>query len=60
MMIKEKDLPVFKRFIAPAAGVAACLFMLYCTYVAYGVQCLYYLAVFAVIMLIGACFYKKK
>lgn len=60
MMIKERDLKPFQRFVAPAAAIVACLFMLYCTYVAYGIQCLHYLIVFAVIMLIGAVFYRRK
>ena len=60
MIIKEKSLNTFQRYVAPIAGIAACVFMLFCTYKAYGIQCLYYLIVFAVIMLIGVFFYKKK
>ena len=44
----------------PVLGIAACAFMVYCAFVAYGIQCVYYLIVFAVIMIIGAFFMKEK
>lgn len=60
MMIHQKDLNKFQRFVMPTLGIFSCLFMLYCAYAAYGVQCWYYLIVFAAIMLIGVCFMKQK
>lgn len=60
MMVKHKDFNKFQRFVMPALGIAACVFMLYCAVAAYGIQCAYYLLVFAVIMLIGVFFMKEK
>ncbi|MGI5936041.1 MAG: APC family permease [Oscillospiraceae bacterium] len=59
LMKKEKDLSIFKRYILPALGIISCCFMVYCAFSAYGVQAWYYLAVFAVVMIIGSFFYKK-
>ncbi len=55
MMIKAKDLNVFKRFIMPGAAVLCCLFMIFCAYSSYQAdgQIWSYLIVFALIMLIG-------
>ena len=60
MMIKHKEFNKFQRFVMPMLGIIACIFMVYCAVVAYGIQCVYYLIVFAVIMLIGALFMKEK
>ena len=73
-MKKEKDLGVYKRFILPLAALAACFFMVFAAIYAHGITpylnaqkegkfalpVLFYLIVFAAIMAIGACFYKKK
>lgn len=60
MMIKGKDLHPVKRFVFPALSVGACLFMIFSAFYAYKIQAFYYLFVFAVIMLIGLCFYRDK
>lgn len=60
MMEKEKDLGVFKRFIMPYLGLISCVFMVYCAIVAYGIDSLYYLIFFLIVMAIGAIFYFKK
>ena len=60
MMIKSKDLHPVKRFVFPALSVGACLFMIFSAFYAYKIQAFYYLFVFAVIMLIGLCFYRDK
>ena len=70
-IIKEKDLNVFKRFILPIASIIACVFMVFAAVYAHGIDplmkslennngftfpVLFYLIVFAVIMLIGFFF----
>ena len=60
MIKKEKDLSCIKRFIAPIIAIGGCLFMIYAAFVAHGNAVYYFLAVFAVFMLVGACFSKKK
>ena len=71
-MIKEKDLGIFKRFILPILSTIACGFMIFAAIYAHGItpyraalekgefSCpvIFYLIVFAVIMLIAALFYS--
>ncbi len=73
-MKKEKDMGVFKRFILPIVSTIACLFMIFAAVYAHGVtpylnaqaegkfSCpvLFYLIVFAVIMLLGGLLNKKR
>lgn len=59
MMKKEKGLSPFKRYVAPVCAIIASLFMLYAAIVAHGMDTLYYLVVFAVIMAAAIPFYKK-
>lgn len=59
-MKKADDLNGFKRFVMPILGLFGCLFMVYAAFAAYGKTVLFYLVVFAVIMIIGNIFYKKK
>ena len=59
-LIKEKDLGVFKRFIMPLLGVLGCLFMVYAAIVSHKMAVVWYLVVFAVIMVIGMFFGKSK
>ena len=73
-MIKEKDLGVFQRFILPAVSTLACAFMVFAAVYAHGITpyiaakaegvfkfpVLFYLILFAVIMVIGAFFSKSK
>ncbi|MCR4723178.1 MAG: APC family permease [Eubacteriales bacterium] len=56
VMVKEKDLKPFQRFVMPSLAILSCLFMIYCTIVSYGVQCWYFLIFLAVVMLIGAVY----
>lgn len=70
----EKDMGVFKRFILPIISIIACLFMIFAAVYAHGItpylnaqaegkfSCpvLFYLIVFAVIMLIGGLVNRKK
>lgn len=60
MMIKSKDLHPIKRFVFPAISIGACLFMIFCAFYAYKIQAIYYLLIFAVIMLIGLMFYRDN
>ena len=60
LMRKEKDLPFFKRVVMPVLGILCCGFMIYAAFAAYGRACVSYLIVYAVIMVIGNFFYKKK
>ena len=57
---KSKELGGFKRFVMPILGLCGCAFMVYAAFAAYGKTVLYYLVVFAVIMVIGNLFYRKK
>ena len=73
-IIKEGKKDIFKNTVMPILGLIASLFMVFVAVYAHGVKpyldaaekgefafpVLFYLIVFAVIMLIGACFYKKK
>ena len=60
MMVKEKELGGFKRFVMPILAVCGCLFMVYATVYVYGETVLYYLAIFLAFMIVGAFFMKKK
>jgi len=71
-MKKEKEMGVFKRFILPVISIVACLFMVFAAVYAHGITpyltakangtfsfpVLFYLIVFAVIMIFGAIFRK--
>lgn len=60
MMKKERDLSPFKRYVMPVLGVCSCVFMVFCAFYAYRMDAVYYLAAFAVVMLIGVFFKKPK
>ena len=73
-MIKEKELGVFKRIILPVISIIACVFMVFAAVYAHGITpylaakadgvfkfpVLFYLIIFAVIMVIGAVFKNSK
>lgn len=73
-MVKEKDFGVFKRFILPIISIIACGFMVFAAVYAHGITpylaakeagtfsfpVLFYLIVFAVVMVIGIFFKKPK
>ena len=56
-MAKSKELNGIKRFVMPALAIVGSCFMVYAAFAAYGTTVLYYLIVFAVIMVIGNFFY---
>ncbi len=73
-MKKEKEMGVFKRFVLPGFSIVACLFMVFAAAYAHGITpylaakangafsfpVLFYLIVFAVIMILGAIFRKPS
>jgi APA family basic amino acid/polyamine antiporter len=59
MMKKEKELPLFKRIVAPLVATIACAFMVFAAIYAHKMAAFYYLIVFAVIMLFAIPFYRK-
>lgn len=73
-MVKEKELGIVKRIILPLFAVIGACFMVFAAIYAHGISpyqaaaaegkfacpILFYLIVFAVIMLIGFCFSKKR
>lgn len=60
MMVKEKDLNGFKRFFMPTLALCGCVFMMIAACFAHRMAVVYYLIVFAVIMVIGIFFSRKK
>lgn len=73
-MKKEKDMGVFKRFILPTISLIACVFMVFAAVYAHGITpylaakangtfsfpVLFYLIVFAVVIILGAIFKKPE
>lgn len=59
-MVKQKDVNWFNRFIMPILGVLGCLFMVYAAIVSHQMAVVWYLVIFAAIMLVGVFFGKKK
>ena len=73
-MKKEKEMGVFKRFVLPIIALLACLFMVFAAVYAHGITpylaakaegrfsfpVLFYLIIFAVIMILGAIFRKSS
>lgn len=57
---KERGLSTFRRFIMPALSILGCLFMVVAACLAHRMAVVYYLIIFAVIMIIGACFRVAK
>lgn len=56
---KQKDLGVIKRFIIPILAIAGSCFMIYASIAGHGMENVWYLILFAIIMIVGAIFYKK-
>ncbi len=59
-MRKETDQNFLRRFLMPGLSLCGCLFMLFASVRAHKTDCLWYLIVFAVIMIIGALSDQKK
>lgn len=59
MMKNETDLSAFKRYIMPGLSATGCIFMVVAAWFAHGMAVVYYLIIFAVVMLLGTGFYGK-
>lgn len=59
-MRKETDQPVIRRFVLPALALCGSIFMVFACLLSHKWACLWYLIVFAVIMLIGALSDKSR
>ncbi len=60
LMVKQKDLGIVKRFVVPTLAIACCLFMMFAAIISHGITTLWYLILFAVVMLASIPFYKSK
>ena len=60
MMVKERELRPFKRFVMPLLSLLSCVFMIVAAIFAHGMGVVWYLAVFAVFMLLATPFYRKN
>ncbi len=59
-MTQEKDLPVFKRVIAPLVAVAGCIFMVIAACFSHGMAVAAFLILFAIVTIVGLFFANKK
>lgn len=57
---KEKDQNVVGRYVLPILAILGSCFMIAACIISHGMGCVWYLIVFAVIMVIGALMYQKK
>jgi basic amino acid/polyamine antiporter, APA family len=57
LMIKEKTLNAMQRIVMPALSVFGCIFMMLAACLAHGMAVVYYLIIFAIIMLFGIPFH---
>lgn len=58
-MKKEKDMKPFARIGINSLAIIGCLFMMVAAVVSHKMAVVYYLGIFAVVMLVGLMFYKK-
>ncbi len=59
-MFKSHDIGIVKRFLFPSLAIIASAFMIFATIRAHGKSCIWYLIIFAVIMLLGVLVKKQK
>ena len=57
-MVKAKDQDLIRRFIMPALALCGSIFMIIACIFSHGIACVWYLAVFIAIMLVGFLLYK--
>ncbi len=60
MMVKERELSTFKRFVMPGLAAASCVFMVVAACLAHKMAVVYYLAAFALIMLAGVYYMPRS
>ncbi len=59
-MRKEKDQNALRRFILPALAFCGSVFMVIASVFSHGIGCMWYLIVFAVVMVLGSFVNRKK
>jgi len=59
-MVKAKDAGVMRRFVVPILAFVGSTFMVIACIYAHGISNLYYIIIFAVIMLFGMMFYRQN
>jgi len=59
-MQKEKELPLFKRFVIPVLAVMCCIFMPIAAFISHRQAVLWFLLVFLVVMIVGAFFAPRR
>ena len=59
-MRKEKDQPLLRRFILPILALCGSLFMVLASIFSHGWGCLWYLLVFAIVMVVGGLFRHSR
>ena len=59
-MRKETDQPAFKRFVMPILAICGSVFMVVACAISHGTSCVWYLIVFAVVMVIGGLVDKSR
>ncbi|MDD3350139.1 MAG: APC family permease [Eubacteriales bacterium] len=60
LIVKEKELNGFKRFIMPGLSIVGCVFMVIAACFAHGMAVVYYLIIFAIIMFVGVFFRNTR
>ena len=60
MMLRETELSTFKRYVMPLLAVVSCVFMVVAACMAHKMAVVYYLIIFAVIMMIGLPYMPKR
>jgi APA family basic amino acid/polyamine antiporter len=60
MMRKEREFDSFKRFLMPLLAICGCIFMMVAACFAHKMAVVYYLIIFAVVMVIGVCIGRRK
>ncbi len=59
-MMKDKELPVFKRIVAPAAAIVGCVFMVVAACVSHKMAVVAFLIIFAAFTAVGLMFAGKQ
>ncbi|MEG1396916.1 MAG: hypothetical protein RSC82_08060, partial [Oscillospiraceae bacterium] len=57
---KSLEIGVFKGKVMPILATCGCLFMVFAACMAHGIAVLFYLVIFAVIMVVGNLFYGRR
>ncbi|MCQ2475002.1 MAG: amino acid permease [Clostridia bacterium] len=60
LMVKGKGLNTFKRFVMPVLAIGGAVLFMYAAVAAHGIKNVGFLIIALVIMIVGACFYKKE